>query len=256
MDNRRKQIKKRIEKRKQLNRNKKRQIKKGRETYFPYTEYQDPEQIPWVSLEGMGRKGHPLFQKEVFLMKVFLSLCLVFAVALLYKTPVNTLEPMKNIVKQVMEKDFQFAKVVSWYENTFGHPLALFPVDDQERRNRSGEFALPANGVILETFHSDHQGVTFQTEKNVQVTAVQEGIVIFAGIKEDTGKTVVIQHPDTTETWYGKLGDIFVRTYDSIQAGESIGIVSSSQTKDAGEFYFAVKKDDAFVDPVQVINIE
>ncbi|WAA10248.1 M23 family metallopeptidase [Fervidibacillus albus] len=254
MDRRRKQMKKRIEKRKQLKRMEK--MKKGTGTYTPYFDYQDPEQIPWISPEAMGQKGHPLFRKDVFLLKILISAILVFIVAFLYKLPFHQLEPIKNTVSYIMERDFQFAKAVDWYEKNFGDPLALFPNVGEDEDNSEGEYALPANGVILETFYSDDQGVTFQTNKNVQVTAVQDGIVIFAGEKEEMGKTVVIQHPDTTETWYGKLGDIYVRTYDSIKTGDAIGIVSSSQTKETGEFYFAVKKDEIFIDPIQVIRLE
>lgn len=255
MDNRRKEIKKRIAKRK---RNKSYGGRGNRSRNLsPFMEYREPEELPWISsADGKGQKNsHPLIRKEVFLFKLFASACLVLLVAIIYKNPSDGLQPMKRTVEQIMERDFQFAKVASWYEETFGKPLALFPGNGKDGEEPA-EYALPANGKILEKFDSDNQGVTFQTEKNVSVTAVQEGVVIFAGKKDEMGQTVIIQHPDSSETWYGKLGEIYVQTYDSVKAGDPVGKVSPSDTEEAGEFYFAVKRDETFVDPVQVINID
>ena len=63
---------------------------------------------------------------------------------------------------------------------------------------------LPAR-KILEDFNDENQGVTIQTEAGEEVVAIQEGTVLFAGVKKPYGKTVIIQHPDNSETWYGHL---------------------------------------------------
>ena len=37
------------------------------------------------------------------------------------------------------------------------------------------------------------------------VEAMSEGIVRYVGKRDDTGNTVIIQHADGTETWYGHI---------------------------------------------------
>ena len=48
-----------------------------------------------------------------------------------------------------MEKEFQFAVVADWYEETFGKPLALFPEQSELNDSPDGHYAMPANGIIL-----------------------------------------------------------------------------------------------------------
>lgn len=204
-----------------------------------------------------NRRFHPLFNKEVFAFKVLASAILVLVVAILFQNQSPKLEPAKAAVVNVMEKEFQFATVTAWYEQTFGKPLALFP--EQLTPNEptiEHQFALPANAKILEDFDSTSQGVTIQTYKDADVEAVSGGIVTFAGKTQNFGHTIIVQHSDNSETWYGNLSEIYVSDYDRVDAGEKIGKVSTNPTNDTGEFYFAVKMDEQFIDPVQVIKFE
>lgn len=204
-----------------------------------------------------NRRFHPLFNKEVFAFKVLASAILVLLVAILFQNQSPKLEPAKAAVVNVMEKEFQFAAVTVWYENTFGKPLALFP--EQLKSNEPAtehQYALPANAKILEDFDSTSQGVTIQTLKDADVEAVNGGTVTFAGKTHEFGYTIIVQHPDSSETWYGNLSEIYVNDYDRVDAGAKLGKVSTNPTDDTGEFYFAVKMDEQFIDPVQVIKFE
>ena len=79
-----------------------------------------------------------------------------------------------------------------------------------------------------------------------------------AGVKEGLGKTVVVQHADKTETWYGNLDEIDVKLYEYVEKRQVVGTVSGStgEDKSKGKYYFAIKKDDKFIDPIQVIRFE
>jgi stage IV sporulation protein FA len=99
--------------------------------------------------------------------------------------------------------------------------------------------------------------VMIETTSNAKVEAMNEGIVTFAGTKEKLGKTVIIQHADGSESWYGNLGAISVKLYDFVETGKQVGTAMASaddQTK--GVFYFAIKQGDHFIDPIQVISFE
>jgi stage IV sporulation protein FA len=98
--------------------------------------------------------------------------------------------------------------------------------------------------------------VTVQTGVDSVVEAMSEGIVRYVGKRDDIGNTIIIQHADGTETWYGQLKKINVSMYDFVNKGKEVGIVENSKKGDAGTFYFAIKKGDKFVDPSQVIQFE
>lgn len=208
---------------------------------------------------GPNEGNHPLFRKEVFLFKILASACLFLVVAILFRNQAQVFEPARNFVKQSFDKDFQFAAVSDWYEEKFGEPLALFPVSEKKEstENRgNSHYALPASGKILEDFDVSGQRIAIETEKDAAVEAMSEGIIRFVGEQEGFGKTVIIQHADKSESWYGNLNNISVSLYEYIEKGKQVGTVINSEAGDKGSFYFAIKKDESFVDPIQVIQFE
>ena len=204
--------------------------------------------------------AHPLFRKELFIFKILASACLVLLVAILFRNQANSFEPAREFVKKTMEKDFQFATVSVWYEEQFGKPLAFFqsPTDKKSEGDsiEQQQYALPASGKILEKFDVNGQRIMIETEKDANIEAMNEGFIRFIGEKEGFGKTVIIQHGDNSETWYGNLGDISVSLYEYIEKGKNVGKASDGTSEEKGAFYFAIKKGDDFVDPVQVIQGE
>jgi stage IV sporulation protein FA len=213
------------------------------------------------SYEGGPEKGgHPLFSKEMFLFKILASASLVLIVAIIFRLESSSMEPVKNFVTKSMEEDFQFAAVSKWYEDQFGKPLALLPQsNDGETENDSTvdeDYALPAAGRVLEDFEVNGQSITVETEKGAGVVATNEGFVRFAGKKDGFGKTVIIQHADKSETWYGNLSSIDVSLYEFVKKEAMIGKTSDNADGTKGSFYFAIKKGDDFIDPIQVIQFE
>ena len=211
-----------------------------------------------VEYTPSAKEYHPLFRKERFLFKILASACLVLIVGIMFKNASPTFEQARVVVQQTMDKEFQFAAVSSWYEDKFGKPLTLLPNKESSKTEQSvsGEYATPASGKVTETFAQSKQGVTVQTGVDSVVEAMSEGIVRYVGKRDDTGNTVIIQHADGTETWYGQLKKTNVSMYDFVNKGKEVGIVENSKKGDAGTFYFAIKKGDKFVDPSQVIQFE
>lgn len=210
---------------------------------------------------GPGEGNHPLFKKEVFLFKILASACLVLIVAILFRSPSEKAETFQTYVKHTMEQEFQFAAVSDWYQEQFGKPLALLPAkntgeEDTQEIAEENEYALPASGRILEDFGDNGQRITIETGKGAGVEAMNEGLVHFVGMKDGFGKTVIVQHADKSETWYGNLDGIDVNLYEYISKGTKVGTAMDSTDGTKGSFYFAIKKGDDFIDPVQVIKFE
>ncbi|MCH6266705.1 M23 family metallopeptidase [Neobacillus citreus] len=208
-----------------------------------------------------GDDGHPLFKKEVFFFKILASILLFLVVAIMFRNQTATFQPARDVVLKTMDQDFKFAVVSKWYEDKFGKPLALLPFsekDKSEAKEQVQKGAVPVTGKILENFEKNGQGIMIETGKGAAVQAISDGFVMDAGEKEGIGKTVVIQHSDGTETWYGNLKDIKVKLYEYIDKRAVVGTVSDSAGEDKakGQYYFAVKKGEEFIDPIQVIRLE
>ncbi|KYD10880.1 M23 family metallopeptidase [Heyndrickxia sporothermodurans] len=204
-------------------------------------------------------KVHPLWNKELFLFKILVSAVLVLFVAIVFKSSTPKLDQVKSFVNNTMTSEFQFAAVSNWYEKQFGKPLALFPIKNDGKDNNSiakEDYVMPASGKVLTNFSADGRGVMIETKSDESVDAMDGGKVIFAGKKEDLGKTVIIQHPDMTESWYGNLETIQVKEYEEVHTGKKVGTVSNAADGLTGEFYFAIKQGKKFIDPIQVIKFE
>jgi stage IV sporulation protein FA len=213
------------------------------------------------SAGGNNDEGHPLFKKEVFLFKILASVLLFLVVAILFRNQTATLDPARNFIAQTMDKDFQFTAVAEWYEDKFGKPLALLPFSEKNQTEKNEELqkgAVPVSGKMLENFEKNGQGIMIETAKDAPVQTINGGNVVFAGLKDDIGKTVIIQHSDGTETWYGNLNEIKVKLFDYAEKRTVVGTVSNAagEDKTKGQYYFAVKNEDGFIDPIKVIRLE
>jgi stage IV sporulation protein FA len=216
---------------------------------------------PFDSYDGGegSSNGHPLFQKEWFMLKILASACLILIVAILYKDGTGKFQAAQHFVTKTMETEFQFATVSSWYEKQFGKPLALIPTGKEQKVESTPiDYAIPVTGGrILENFQTNGQGIMVETGLNNFVEAMNEGNVIYFGGKENIGGiTVVIQHSDGSESWYGNLETVNVNLYDFVEKGSKVGKATENETGDNGTFYFAIKKGDTFIDPIQVINFD
>ncbi|GAB4073303.1 stage IV sporulation protein SpoIVFA [Barrientosiimonas marina] len=183
--------------------------------------------------------------------KGMLSVMLFFAAALLLQTDSDVLSGTKEWTETALTNEFPFARVNQWYQETFGEPMALS--SQSANKGDSGQ-ALPVNGSVSESFQANGTGVMLAPEKETDVSALQSGVVTFAGNDRDTNKTVVVQHPDNSETVYGLLSSIDVHLYQFIDSGQSLGTFSPDD--DSQNVYFAIEQGDAYVDPVQVIQVD
>lgn len=240
--------------------------KKRRSKTYPVRKKESSSASSWQENDDFSifeadppNKIHPLWNKELFLFKILASALLVLVVAIVFKSSSPKLIQARSFIKSTMNTEFQFAAVSEWYEKQFGKPLAIFPVnnEDKDRSNLvNEEYVMPASAKVLTNFSSDGRGVMIETKNNELVEAMNGGKVTFAGKKKDLGNTVIIQHSDMTESWYGNLETIAVHAYDKVENGEKVGTVSNKDDGVSGEFYFAIKQGKKFIDPIQVIKFE
>jgi stage IV sporulation protein FA len=261
MGNRADEIRKRIAKRKKTN-SMTSQRGYTQSSYFLPSDEERYGSERYSSFEGgpPPEGFHPLFKKETFIMKILGAGIMVLITAIMFKSPSPVFDEAKTVVNRTMDNEFQFAAISSWYEDQFGKPLALLPgsaKDIDPSKVNTEEFARPASGKVVENFKTNGQGIMLETGFGEDVAAMKGGLIIFAGKKDKLGNTVVIQHKDKSESWYGHLESIDVNQYEYVDKGSAVGKVSTSGESDvSGEFYFAIKMGDEFIDPIQVISFD
>ncbi|WP_203361606.1 M23 family metallopeptidase [Bacillus sp. REN10] len=213
------------------------------------------EEKDFLSTE-QDQQDHQLsFRLNRLLFKGLASLIFVLAVAIMFKQSSSPFVEGQAWMREVMEKEFQFSKAAEWYEKTLGEPLP-FTVDGWTQQetvvNEQTEYAIPVSGKVVEDFQTNGKGLMVEAGVNEGVKAIKAGTVIFVGQKDEFGQTVVVQHADNSESWYGHVADPTVRPYEKVEAGNVLAQLSPSQQT----FYLAIKKDGVFVDPGTVISFE
>ncbi|WEG14055.1 M23 family metallopeptidase [Pullulanibacillus sp. KACC 23026] len=196
-----------------------------------------------------------------FLMKCMVAAVLVLGVGVLQKETFYPLPKVKTELQSALNNEFNFAGVSSWYQQTFGQPLALLPlgkkgqsVQQTATNVNKANFVEPVSGQVTQTFSQSQKGVTVQTASNSPVEAIDSGYVLSISDDKKTGKTVVIQHTNGDQSIYGELQSVNIKVYDFVKKGQKIGQVSKE--KNEGVFYFAYKKGNKYVDPIQVISFD
>ncbi|MFC0522461.1 peptidoglycan DD-metalloendopeptidase family protein [Pontibacillus salicampi] len=216
--------------------------------------------MPFSSSEVKGTLGENYF--TAFLLRSIVAAVLFFIVAIVYQMDSQVLEKPKSVVQKAVTEEFQFASVNQWYQEKFGEPFAFLPTfpkateqNSQTVATTGEDYALPVNGSIQESFQTNGQGILLATSQEAQVKASRDGTVLFAGNKEDTGKTIIIQHADGTKSYYGNLSKIDVEQYEQVSNGNAIGIMTPTTEGERAALYFAIQKGNQFIDPIQVIEV-
>src|SRR5699024_2326739 len=185
-----------------------------------------------------------------FAVKATLSAMLFLTAAVLFQTDSELLSGPKEWAANNLTEEFPFARVNQWYQETFGAPMAL----SSQSSDDGQALALPVNGSVSESFQANGTGIMLAPEKETDVSALQGGVVTFAGNDRELGKTVIVQHADNSETVYGNLSSIDVHLYQFIDSGQKLGIFSPDANNKS--VYFAIEQNDTYVDPVQVIQVD
>jgi stage IV sporulation protein FA len=197
-------------------------------------------------------------------LKIIISLILFIGIWILFR--INTPWAMKGqqVIRNTFNQENTFQSISAWYGNTFSGTPAFLPAlhpspgQDAKKVNAPGlkSFFIPVYGKILIPYSSTHQAILLQTQGNALVCAIEAGRVLFAGAREDTGYTVVIQHPGGFQSTYGMLQPMQWKKDDWITLGEVVGKAASPKGQTKGNVILALMKDAEYMDPTDVISFE
>ena len=81
-----------------------------------------------------------------------------------------------------------------------------------------------------------------EVSKNYLVPALNSGVVVFIGEKDDLGKVIVIEQEDNKTVTYGYILNTSLNLYDYLEKGVFIGEVSDTK------LYLSILGDNNYLD--------
>ncbi|MBN6186510.1 M23 family metallopeptidase [Aneurinibacillus sp. BA2021] len=236
-------------------------VYREREEPWRYEEYRMRERPHRRTSPGLASSHGPLKRGDKLFIKVIASLFLLSLAYVISHLSFPGVEKYRTVMNEVMSRSYNFAGMSAWYEKNFGAIPTLLPtvgtMGNEAKpvlQSQSMLLPAPASGRVVQTFAEQGSGLYF-TPKAAAIHAIDQGWVTFAGEKEGLGNTVIIQHAKGMETWYAGLASLDVKPNDWVEVQRSIG-KAGVQGEVIKPVYFAVKKNEQFVDPQGVVRFE
>ena len=142
---------------------------------------------------------------------------LLIGLILIKKNPVLK----KDIKKNVYEDSLNFIKVKELYDNYLGDIVPTKTIFKEEQ-------AVFNETLTYSKKEKYKDGVKLSVSNNYLVPAIQSGIVVFIGDKDDYGKTIIVEQTDGVDVFYSNINEAKVSLYDYVDKGTSIGEVNNS----------------------------
>lgn len=132
---------------------------------------------------------------------------------------------------QSMKELAMTASDVRYWNGAFGHPT-----ESEIVTMGYGRYATVTS--TKQTFR--HTGVDYHTPKGTEILAMNDGVVVYTGAFDYSGKLVVIEHGFGLKTWYAHLDSISVSVGDSVKKGDVLGIGGTSGFASDNANHYAV----------------
>lgn len=199
------------------------------------------------------------FRKELT-WKVVLSALVFGAVWAMFKVEHPLTQKGQEFVKEAMTEEINFEAVALWYNNVFAGAPSFIPLFDDGGSAElvDGKPITPVvapleEAAVVRTFAELLNGIELAGASEAEVMAAETGRVIQV---TERGDSVLIQHANNRITIYGKLESASVAVNDWVEAGQPIGKLPAAQDGDQSFLYFAVKQNDRYMDPLDVIPLD
>ncbi len=168
-----------------------------------------------------GMKPKRKLKKSVknFISRVMITV-IIFLVALILVR--DHKEFKKFLVDHVYNNSFKFTEAKKVYEKYFGKVLSVDKIVPEEEKVFSEKIDYKKSNVYKD-------GVELKVQKEYLVPALESGIVVFMGEKEEYGTTVIIQQINGVDVWYANMDAKDIKMYDYVKKGTLIGQAKSEK---------------------------
>ncbi len=125
------------------------------------------------------------------------------------------------IQRNVYETSIPFMKLRNQYDKYIGSFLSL--------SNKKETVPVSSNKISYEKYEEMNNGVMLTVEENYPIPAIESGIIIFLGEKEEYGKVIIVEQINGVETLYACIDFKDFKLYDYIEKNEIIGQASKKE---------------------------
>ena len=147
----------------------------------------------------------------------FLIVLIVFILfAIIYKSESVLKDKISNFF---FTEDIAFTKVKKIYDKYLGGILLL--KNDNDITEVFNEKLNYSDSSIY------YDGVKLSVLENYLVPAIDEGMVVFIGEKDNYGMTIIVENLDGVDFWYGNISNSSLKLYDYVETGSLIGEVNN-----------------------------
>ena len=144
-----------------------------------------------------------------------------------------------KVYKYLYTEDISFTKIKKIYNKYLG---GLLPIKKEVDTEKVFQEKLKYTDLSI---YQD--GIKLSVGSNYLVPALQEGMVVFVGDKDNYGNTIIVEDLDGVRYWYGNITTSSLKLYDYIEKGSLIGEASTN-------LYLVFSKDDNYLDYEKYIN--
>ncbi|MDD2714272.1 MAG: M23 family metallopeptidase [Candidatus Wallbacteria bacterium] len=134
----------------------------------------------------------------------------------------------------------------------------------RQKDDSSFHWPLPVSGRLTSKFGyrmhpvtktmSFHNGVDLATPRNTKIGASKQGVVVFAGYRRLSGKTVIIKHSGNLYTMYAHCNRILVKENQAVKTGEIIGLVGMTGRTTGCHLHFSIKNGENYLNPLKYLS--
>ena len=135
---------------------------------------------------------------------------------------------------EILNKNISFGFIGKIYNKYFGSVLP-----ENSNDNVVKVFNEKINYSKIE---KNQDGVLLTVDKNYLVPAINSGVVVFIGDKDNLGKVIVIEQVDKTTITYGNILNTSLKLYDYVEKGSFIGEIKDTN------LYLSILKDNEYID--------
>ena len=160
-----------------------------------------------------------------------------------------------------LQHSLDFVAIASWYEQTFQGSPSFIPSFGSkselalaDHSDTAIEMTTPVEGgILLHSFAELLNGVEIAGASKAEVRAVEKGRVILVPEQQDS---VIIEHANERVSIYTRLSSVNVEVSDWVEAGSVIGQLAPIAGEDYSVLFLAMKQQDNYIDPLDVISLE
>lgn len=157
-------------------------------------------------------------------------------------------------IQQWVNRPVHFDSLADWYRQNWGERPALLPAFSAQKEKSTQKpdyWTAPVQGKLMLPFDQKRKGILIKTKDQAQVKAPSAGWVVYSGKHKDFGDTIILQHANGKQTWYGLLGQRKVAKKEWVKKGHLLG--TAGEHEGSSYVYIAYRKQGDFLDPTDVM---